>query len=300
MAKVLVYSSLIPLWVFIATSSLFAQVRTVKGPVECFSETAASAYKEAEHYSSKGEHEKALIAFQRSVRAEPTCAGGYNNLGTAYFTLGRHLEAIDAYQQALSFKPSWGWICYFNIGRSYGALDRIDEALKAYDETIRLQPKDESAYRARARLYLRLGKGEAVVSDTQMFLKLKGWRDKNSIYVVIWEYLGYRQIHQDEAARRVFDEAVSKVKKNDWPFPVVRYLRRDISEQELLASATELDKQIEARTYLGMHLCLSNRVEEARTHLNWVMENAKKSSAYYKLALSELERIEKKVSRAIH
>ncbi len=139
-----------------------------------------------------------------------------------------------------------------------------------------------------------MGKGESAVADAQTFIKLKGWRDKNSLYALLIEYFGLRQTQKNEAARQLLQDAVSKAKKSDWPFPIIRYLGQAINEQELLTLATDVGRMTEARTYIGMNLSLSGKVDEARAHLNWVKDSGKKSYSEYRFALSELERIEKK------
>lgn len=276
------------------TSHLSAQNRIVHGPPECESQAAASATAAGFKYSDKGEYEKALAEYLRAVRLEPSCATVHNNLGNGYFQLERYVDAIEAYQQALRYKSSLSWISIYGIGRSYAALDRFDEAINAYNEVIRFLPKEEATYRSRAGLFLRMGKGDSAVVDAQMWLKLKGWRDKNSLYAVLIQYFGLRQTQKNEAASRLLDDAVSKGKKTDWPFPIVRYLHQEINDQELLALATDIGRMTEARTYMGINHSQSGRVDEALMYLNWVKESGKKSYTEYKFAQSELERLEKK------
>lgn len=242
--------------------------------------------------ASKGEYDKALALFLKAVRAEPSCAATYNNLGTGYYQLGRHSEALSAYGIALKFKPSWAWLVHFNIGRSLASLGQLEEALKSYDESIKLNGKDGAAYRARAGVNFRLGGSDQAASDAEKFLKIKGWRDKKSVYAVILAYFGFSQAGDKQAARGVLDKAASKGKLSDWPFPVVRYLREEINEQELLSVADDLGKLTEVRTYIGMRLLLFGNKTEAREHFEWVSKNGKKSFSEYGLALSELKRIE--------
>ena len=270
-----------------------AQDRTLQPGVECSSNAAFSATREAFKHSDRGDHEKALAAYKRAVQLEPTCAATYQNLGTGYYKLRRHEEAIAAYQHALQFNPSWAWVIHLNMGRSFAAIARLDAAINAYSETIRLKPKEALAYHARAALYLRTARGDAAALDAQAYLRLRGLRDKNSLNVVLIAYFGFRQVNQEDRAQNMLDEA-AKAKKSDWPYPVIRYLRKEISEQELIAFATDTDKMTEARTYIGLTHSFSGKTSEALPHLEWVKENGKETFFEYKLALSELERIDKK------
>jgi lipoprotein NlpI len=76
-----------------------------------------------------------------------------------------------------------------------------------------------------------------------------------------------------------------------WPAALVKYLRADIGEKDLLALATDNDKMTEARAYVGMSLALEGRLDAARTHLEWVVKNGNRDFIEYGLAKSELRRI---------
>ena len=262
-------------------------------PAECKSDAAASATESAAKYADKGEHEKALQEYLRAVRLEGSCAAVYHNLGTGYAALERHTEALAAFQKALEFKRSWSWATVLQIGRSYAALGCLDDALNAYNAVLKVRPNESAAYRSRARLYLRSGKGNLAVADAKSYLKIEGWSDENSIYVVLVEYLGLRQTKQTEAAKKLLDEAQSKAKKNTWPFSIIKYFRQELKEDELLALATDVGKMTEARTYIGLDLSLLGKTDDALAHLNWVKQNGKKSYVEYGFALSELDRIER-------
>ena len=273
-------------------SSTRSQARMIRGESECSSRIAEEATKEGHLRANRGEYDMAIALFLRAVHAEPGCAATYNNLGTGYYQAGRHTEALSAFSRTLRFNPSWAWLVHYNIGRSLSALGRLEEAIKSYSESVKLNDRDGAAYRARAGVNFRLGRSDQAASDAEKFLKIKGWRDKKSAYAVILAYFGFSRAGDKQAARGVLDMAASKGKVSDWPFLVVRYLRDEISEQELLSVADDLDKLTEARTYIGISLLLSGKKTEAREHLEWVSKNGKKSFSEYGLALSELERME--------
>lgn len=272
-------------------STVLPQGRMIMGPAECSSRGVTDSTMEGHEQANKGEYEKALVSFSEVIRADPTCAGAYNNLGTVYFQMDRQLEALTAFEMTLRFKPMWAWLVHYNMGRSLASLGRLQEAIKSYNESIKLNGKDGAAYRARAYVNYRLGKSDLAAADAARFLEIKGWRNKNSAYAVMLAFFGFSRSGDKQAARAVLDKAASKGKPSDWPFPVVRYLREEINEQELLSVANDPGKLTEVRTYIGMNLLLSGNKTEAREHFLWVSQNGKKSFSEYSLALSELERI---------
>ena len=290
--KTLALVSLAVLAYLFATVSTNSQDKTLRPGAECINQTAHEATRDGFRLSDKGQHERALGSYLRAVSLEPTCAATYHNLGNGYYRLERHEEAIQAYRQALRFNPSWAWVIHNGIARSLSLLNRTDDSIKAYSEAIRLNPKDELLLRHRQNLYLKIGRWDAAAADGRIFLQMKGLKDKTSLYVALFTYLGYRKSRQEDSAR-VFLEEVSKSKVSEWPFPVVKYFRREIGEQELIAKADDDVKMAEARSYIGLDLLMSGRLAEATPHLNWVKENGRKTLVEYKLVIAELERLSK-------
>jgi lipoprotein NlpI len=94
-----------------------------------------------------------------------------------------------------------------------------------------------------------------------------------------------------KGAGKVLEEAFARMDAKSWPAPLVKYLRADIGEKDLLALATDNDKMTEARAYVGMSLALEGRLDAARTHLEWVVKNGNRDFIEYGLAKSELRRI---------
>jgi tetratricopeptide (TPR) repeat protein len=101
----------------------------------------------------------ALVEFQAAVKLEPS-AKAYLSLGNMYFRLGRHAEAIEAFQQATREDKSL-LSAYYNLGAALYEAKRYDEALKAYEVALAPIEKDlEAGKKVEAqhgRAYLNLG-----------------------------------------------------------------------------------------------------------------------------------------------
>jgi tetratricopeptide (TPR) repeat protein len=87
--------------------------------------------------------EDAVAELKTAVKLEPT-AKAYLALGNACFRLGRHAEAIDAFQAATredkTLLPA-----YYNLGAALYEAKRYDEALKAYEVALAPIDKDLEA-----------------------------------------------------------------------------------------------------------------------------------------------------------
>lgn len=251
-------------------------------------DAANDAYDEGARLLRKGRHREAIAAFDKAIRLNPRSAETYNGRGIAYDELIQYERAIKDYDAALALNPKYAE-AYFNRGNAYSDLGQSERAIKDYDEAIRLDQNNSGAYYNRGVAHMNLGHSE-VAADAQAYLNLKGWKDERAQYMVIFGYIGDRRAQRDTEARKLLDEAATQCDKTVWPYPVIQYLRHEISAKDLLAAATDLNKKTEAETYLGLDLSLSGRQEEALTHLKWVEENGKKGFAEYTFALAELRR----------
>ena len=67
----------------------------------------------------------------------------HNGLGDVYRDLGRHEEAIAAYQQAIALDAKFAYP-HNGLGNVYRKLGRSDEAIAAYQQAIALDSKSAS------------------------------------------------------------------------------------------------------------------------------------------------------------
>ena len=63
-----------------------------------------------------------------------------------------------------------------------------------------------------------------------------------------------------------------------WPYPVVAYMRGELTADRLMEIAATNDQKTEAHTYVGMDLLLKGRVQDAREHFVWVPTTATSAS----------------------
>lgn len=271
--------------------SVLINAQVVNVDANCESR-ASTALNEGSRLTDKGQPDKGADYYRLAIQYDPKCGAAYNNLGAYYSEQKKYLEAIFIYRKALEIDQKLAWLYNFNLGNSYLALGKLDQAAQAYGEVMRLKHKEADLLLPRANLYLRLGQGASAAADAQMYLKLKGWRDKNSQYAALFGYLGYRQANCDEDARALLLESV-KSDKSQWAYQIIRYLNQEITDQQLITLAIDQGKMTEAKTYIGMNLSLSGKKMEAIDYLHWVKENGNQDYYEYKIALSELERIDK-------
>lgn len=257
---------------------------------EVWGDEASDAYDKGIQFLSEGRQRDAIATFEKAIQLNPRSAEAYHGRGMAYNETGQNEQALKDYDAALALNPQYTE-AYFNRGNAYSDLGQYERALRDYNEAVRIDPNHSGAIFNRSLAYMLLRRTETA-ADTRSYVKLKGWKDDRAQYIAIFGAFGDRWAQRETEAQQLLDEAAANCDTSAWPYPVIRYLRRDLSIDDLLATATDLDKKTEARAYLGLDLVLAGKQDEALTHLHWVKDNGKKSFSEYAFAVNELRRLE--------
>jgi tetratricopeptide (TPR) repeat protein len=102
-------------------------------------------------FQRANDQEKALGMFteaekeyQTAIKLDGDNGDYYNLLGINYMEWGKAENAIEAYQQAVKFKPNH--VYYYSLGGAYEKLGRLDEAVNAYKKSVEIKPLDRVLY----------------------------------------------------------------------------------------------------------------------------------------------------------
>ncbi|MBI3326575.1 MAG: tetratricopeptide repeat protein [Nitrospinae bacterium] len=101
-----------------------------------------------------GQWGEAIAAYEKvlTFQAYNTPEMVYQNLGEAYFNLGRYQEAEAALATALRYDPDLP-LAHYNLGLTLEKRGRVQDARDAYRRALELAPKDpETGRRAQDRL----------------------------------------------------------------------------------------------------------------------------------------------------
>ena len=86
-----------------------------------------------------GRVDESIGYFQRVDDLLPESRVASNNLGAAYYLMGRYEEAAAAWEDALGGSPNIN--VFLNLGSSYFFLGRFDDAARMYQQALELAPE---------------------------------------------------------------------------------------------------------------------------------------------------------------
>ncbi len=137
----------------------------------------------------------------------------YNNMAIELHNMGKHQEAIQAYQSALTSSKKGEAMSYYGIGSVYISLKEYDKAISKFDRAIELNPGMYDAYQNKAATYRLMGEYEKSLAACKTTISLfpevaksyvtKGW--------------AYEKLGKHKEAVNLYLEGV---KRNPaWQFP---------------------------------------------------------------------------------
>ena len=92
-----------------------------------------------------GDYQEVLTQTSKLLLEFPNSVILHNLNGAANKGLGKLVNAIEAYEKALSINPGYG-DAYFNMGNTLKELGKLDDAVEAYKKALSIKPDYAEAY----------------------------------------------------------------------------------------------------------------------------------------------------------
>jgi tetratricopeptide (TPR) repeat protein len=237
-------------------------------------------------WSNKKEYDKAIRDYDEAIRLDPKYVNAFKNRGNAWSDKKDYDKAIRDYDEAIRFDPKYV-DAFINRGHTWSNKKEYDKAIRDFDEAIRLDPKYSFAFINRGNARSAKKEYDRAIRDFDEAIRL----DPKEAYAVILGHFAARRAADSAAALRFLKDSARNL-NDTWPYPVVRFLRDEVDEPQLLNLATDDDKRTEAHCYIGLDQAIKGREERALAHLHWVKEHGNTDFIEYSIALAELERLE--------
>ena len=161
-------------------------------------------------YSSKREYNKAIKAYQKSLKINPKKAETYNNIGGTYVNNQENDKGIKALEKAIALNPKYAE-AYGNLGNAYINLQQFEKAIEFTQKAIELNPKRDMAYANLGNIYIQLQQFEKVIEFSQKAIELNPKND--GAYLNLGN--AYINLQQFEKGIEFTQKAIELNPKND-------------------------------------------------------------------------------------
>jgi tetratricopeptide (TPR) repeat protein len=232
----------------------------------------------------------AIREIDKAITLDPRNHLYYLSRAIATQRQGAGAATMDDFRKALEIQPNDSQ-AHFQFGLYLATLGSDENAVSEFSTAIRFDNANAEPYRALAFALFRLGRDKYAIQAAQNYLKLQGWDAPYSEYMVMVASLAYRQAGDESRAVEVVAAARRHLSDPSWPDAVFRYLSGELTAEALLTEAKDDDQRTEAHAFIGLHLSLTKKFGDARTHLEWVVNRGQQKSIANWLASQELKRL---------
>jgi Flp pilus assembly protein TadD len=126
-------------------------------------------------YAQAGRHQEAAQAFETALTLGAD-VNTHSNLGVVYYNLGRLEDAVVQYKEALKLKPDDAEV-RSNLAAAYVQLGQLDEAQAEYEKALAVSPTLAEAHYGLGMVYAAKGDKQKAIEALQRFLELDTGRD---------------------------------------------------------------------------------------------------------------------------
>jgi lipoprotein NlpI len=242
--------------------------------------------------SRKGEAQQAVDAFSQAILLAPKLADAYVNRAIVYIGLKEWKKAEADCTTAIGLDPD-NTRSYHQRAIIRSQMGLPDAAFAAASRAARMDPTNPSVVFTRYLTCSRSGRHELGHFAGETYIGLQSWSDIWSPYMALLNNISLRRAGYEEESRAILSEATKWLNAEQWPVPIVIYLKEDLDAEQLLALANDNDQKTLAHYYIGANEWLNGQANSARTHFEWVSANGNKDFLQHLLAEDHLKELDR-------
>jgi len=291
-----------------ATAMTEADAEQLQGDLQ----VRMTAFEEADKHLDKAlaidrQHVQARLSRARGLIAQERAADALDILSAPDLTAGddfasgylrseadldlRHYDAAErGYRHAVEQRPDFAF-GYYGLSLAQLGLGR-PEAAATFTRVMQLSPSP-GWYLTRLLQSQRLGLDRFAISDATNFVEQSGWSNTSSPYAMYIAAIAYLRRGEKDKAADVLEAVRSHVPAVSWQADITAFLDGKTKAQALMTKATSPGLLTEAHAYIGIKAHIDGDLRTAYQHLEWVRDSGVRSYTEYRLALGELDRMDR-------
>jgi lipoprotein NlpI len=112
--------------------------------------------------------------------------------------------------------------------------------------------------------------------------------DENGVYVAFVGAIALRRLNDAQHADELLASMSSAVDPRSWTAHVMAFMQGKLDAASFMNAAHDNGERTEAHTYSGFAALQAGRIDDARTHFQWVKDHGSRNYTEYPLAFGGL------------
>ncbi|MBI4008177.1 MAG: hypothetical protein HY354_06730, partial [Planctomycetes bacterium] len=268
--------------------------------VEAHYNLANIYYNEAHESLDKPMLKRALNEYKETIRCDPQHAEAHNMLCHLYIHEGNPEQAIEEGKAALDINLNMDRF-HANLARAYIANNAYNKAIKELILAVSLDTRYHWAH---------LLKGHAHYFNKEFDKALEAYDvalsiELNNPYDILWKYLSLERSKGSDDAKKFLDNVGAGLKPaptpgkekqssstETWGYDLVHHYSGKLSQDDLIARASDPWKKCDAYFYIGSLKLLKGDIQSAKQNFLKCNETNAMCSSEYVGANIELKNLE--------
>jgi len=157
------------------------------------------------YYALKGQHEKAVVYFQRALKLDRSCLSAWTLMGHEFIELRNTEAAVEAYRRAVDINPK-DYRAWYGLGQAYELLQMFLYATHYYSNAVSLRPYDSRMWCALGSCYEKLGRSAEAI---RCYERAAANQDREGLATTKLARL-YRQDGQMDKAAKCYEDRLER------------------------------------------------------------------------------------------
>jgi len=163
--------------------------------LSCSNTTKEDYFTLGKKCDTQGKYKEAIEAYTKVIGLDSTCSEAYSNRGLGYHNIRQYEKAIEDFNKCLqleSHQQSDIAPVYFYRGNSFKEMGRNIEAISSYTDAIEIDPNFTYAYQARGECLQKIKEYERAIEDFTEVIRTKprsskAYENRSKTYSAIGE-----------------------------------------------------------------------------------------------------------------
>lgn len=247
--------------------------------------TVIDKHDDAFYHLYNSQYKIALSKFNELLKANPFHLSALTGKAKCLFELGDINEAYNTYTIAYNLDSNDDRIAEA-LGNCAFRLKDFNAAHDFFQKALLEAPENPTIHEMLSKVYMCQGRYNEAIKQAKV---AKLYYDNSGLRapsLLILSYFAMAEINDLENQKTILKFIQSFKKETSWPYPILKFINKDLSDIQLLSHVETLQQEIQAHTYIG--LMKRNRKENllGEAHFEWA--SSRKHPVSYESLLCEL------------